>query len=112
MDKPLGRGFSEYCHRHKILLAVYLPHSTHTLQPLGVVMFKPLSTAYSKKLQQRTANYQSLVTVKKSDFFSLFWNARVTSFTKNILSSFKATGVSRSTPTLYSIASTTTALTP
>ena len=40
----LTEEFLEYCHRHKILLAVYPPHSTHTLQPLDVVMLKPLST--------------------------------------------------------------------
>ena len=38
--------FIDYCDKHKILLAIYPPHSTHTLQPLDVVMFKPLSTAY------------------------------------------------------------------
>lgn len=42
--------FLEYCPMHKILLGIYPPHSTHTLQPLHVVMPKPLSTAYSKKL--------------------------------------------------------------
>ncbi|RMZ71416.1 pogo transposable [Pyrenophora seminiperda CCB06] len=85
----------EHCHRHKILLAVYPPHSTHTLQPLDVVMFKLLSTAYLKKLQQSTVKHQGLVSVKKSDFFSLSWDAWVTSFIeKNILNSFKTTAVS------------------
>ena len=90
----LTEEFLEYCHRQKILLAVYPPHSTHTLQPLDVVMFKPLSTAYSKKLGERLFKHQGLVPVKKTDFFELFWDAWVTSFTeKNILSSFKCTGV-------------------
>ena len=31
----------------------YPHHSTHTLQPLGVVVFEPLSTASSKKLETR-----------------------------------------------------------
>jgi hypothetical protein len=39
--------FIEYCDQNRILLMVYPPHSTHTLQPLNVVMFKPLSSAYS-----------------------------------------------------------------
>lgn len=95
----LTEEFLEYCHRHRILLAVYPPHSTHTLQPLDVVMFKPLSTAYSKQLQQRLFKHQGLVPVKKSDFFKLFWDAWVTSFSeKNVLSSFKSTGVSPFNP--------------
>jgi hypothetical protein len=43
-------GFIEYCDDNKILLAIYPPHSTHTLQPLDIGMFKPLSTAYSAAL--------------------------------------------------------------
>ena len=90
----LTEEFLEYCHRHKILLGVYPPHSTHTLQPLDVVMFKPLSTAYSKKLATRLHKHQGLVPVTKADFFSLFWDAWMASFTaKNIFSSFKSTGV-------------------
>jgi hypothetical protein len=38
--------FINYCHDYKILLAVYPPHATYTLQPLNVVMFKPLANAY------------------------------------------------------------------
>jgi hypothetical protein len=95
----LTEEFLEYCHRHKILLAVYPPHSTHTLQPLDVVMFKPLSTAYSKALQQRLFKHRGLVPVKKSDFFKLFWDAWVTSFSeKNVLSSFASTGISPFNP--------------
>jgi hypothetical protein len=44
------RDFFEYCNQNKILLAIYPPHSTHTPQPLGVVMFMPLATAYSSKV--------------------------------------------------------------
>ena len=53
----LTEEFLEYYHRHKILLGIYPPHSTHTLQPLNVVMFKPLSTAYLKKLLTRLYKY-------------------------------------------------------
>ena len=42
--------FIEYCHEHKILLAVLPPHATHTLQLLDVCMFKPLSDAYLTEL--------------------------------------------------------------
>ena len=42
--------FIEYCHEHKILLAVLPPHATHTLQLLDVCMVKPLSDAYLTEL--------------------------------------------------------------
>jgi hypothetical protein len=42
----ISRSFLTYCHQHKILVAIFPPHSTHTLQPADVVLFKPLSTAY------------------------------------------------------------------
>jgi hypothetical protein len=42
--------FIKYCDHNKILLAVYPLHTTHTLQPLNVVMFKPLATAYLNKV--------------------------------------------------------------
>jgi hypothetical protein len=38
--------FIEYCNQNKILLAVYPSYLTHTLQPLDVSLFKPLSAAY------------------------------------------------------------------
>jgi hypothetical protein len=95
----LTEEFLEYCHRHKILVGIYPPHSTHTLQPLDVVMFKPLSTAYSKELGERLFKHKGLVPVKKPDFFLLFWEAWVTSFIEsNILSSFEAVGVSPFNP--------------
>jgi hypothetical protein len=55
-----------------------------------------MSTAYSKKkkLATRLYKHRRLGPVKKANFFSLFWDAWVASFTeKNIFSSFKATGV-------------------
>ena len=64
--------FLEYYYRYKILLGVYLPYSTYTLQLLNIVMFKPLSTAYLKKLGERLFKYKGLVLVKKPNFFLLF----------------------------------------
>ena len=90
----LTMEFLEYCDQHKILLIVLPPHSTHTLQPLDVVMFKPLSSAYSSELTNHLHRSQGLTPVKKGDFFPLFWPAWITSFTsENILKSFEATGV-------------------
>ncbi|KAF1924064.1 uncharacterized protein M421DRAFT_425080 [Didymella exigua CBS 183.55] len=78
-----------------ILLAILPPHSTHTLQLLNKVMFKPLSTAYSKELTTHLHSGQGLSVIKKSDFFHLFWKAWTNTFTPElILRSFKATDIS------------------
>ena len=67
--------FINYCDQNRILLAILPPHSTHTLQPLDVAMFKPLSTAYSAELANHLYRSQSLVPITKGDFFPLFWTA-------------------------------------
>ncbi|KAH4900865.1 hypothetical protein HBI80_150040 [Parastagonospora nodorum] len=73
--------FLKYCNRHRILLMVFPPHSTHTLQPLDVVMFKPLSSSYSNELTQHLHNAQGL-------------RAWSSSFKENtILKAFEATGI-------------------
>ena len=38
-------SFIKYCDRNRILLLVFLPRSTHTLQPLDVALFSPLAQA-------------------------------------------------------------------
>jgi hypothetical protein len=43
--------FIDYCDANRILLMTYPPHSTHSL-PLDVGIFSPLSTAYSKHLEE------------------------------------------------------------
>ena len=89
----------DYCDKNKILLAIYPPHSTHTLQPLDMVMFKPLSTAYSKMLSTHLHRSHGLLPIKKGDFFPLFWDAWTTSFKRStILSSLKATGIAPFNP--------------
>ena len=88
-------GFIQYCDKNKILLAIFPPHSTHTLQPLDVSMFKPLSTAYSNELSAFLERSQGPSPIKKGDFFPLFWKAWESSFKETtILNSFKATGIS------------------
>jgi len=92
--------FLDYCDKNKIIPAILPPHSTHTLQPLDVVMFKPLSTAYSKELTTYLHNGQGLASIKKGDFFHLFWKAWVSTFTQAlILRSFEATGIAPLQPT-------------
>ena len=39
-----------FCDSNQILLAIYPPHSTHTLEPLDVALFGPLGKAYSNEL--------------------------------------------------------------
>jgi hypothetical protein len=68
----LTMDFIDYCDRNRILLAIFPPHSTHTLQPLNVCVFKSLSAAYSNKLTEHLNNSQGLSTVAKRDFFGLF----------------------------------------
>jgi hypothetical protein len=93
-------NFINYCDQNKIILAILPPHSTHTLQPLDKVMFKPLSTAYSKDLTTHLYNGQGLSVIKKSEFFYLFWKAWESTFTQGlILRSFEATGISPLQPT-------------
>jgi hypothetical protein len=90
----LTRKFLQYCLTHKILLCILPPHSTHSLQPLDVVLFGPLSRAYTVKLADYLQRSKGLLPVKKADFFLLFWDAYNTSFTReNVLKSFEATGV-------------------
>ena len=87
--------FIEYCDRNRILLAVYPPHSTHTLQPLDVVMFKPFSSAYSSQVAAFMERCQGLTSMSKRDFYPMFMAAWEASFKKDtILKAFEATGLS------------------
>jgi hypothetical protein len=86
--------FIDYCYQHRILLAVFPPHSTHRLQPLDVVLFGPLAQAYSSELSLHTAMSQGLLSISKGDFIRLFRLAYASAFTRtNIITSFEATGI-------------------
>ncbi|RAQ98855.1 nucleic acid binding [Stemphylium lycopersici] len=86
--------FIKYCDRHRMLLMIFPPHSTHTLQPLDVVMFKPLSQAYSNELTNHLHKAQSLIPIKKGEFFPLFWSTWISPFTESlVLKAFEATGI-------------------
>jgi hypothetical protein len=90
----LTREFIDYCDSKKILLAVFPPHSTHTLQPLDVVVFSPLSNYYSQELNRHLHQSQGLIGVKKGDFFLIFWDAWGNTMRQElVLKSFQATGV-------------------
>lgn len=93
----LTMDFIRYCDDNKILLAIFPPHSTHTLQPLDVVCFKPLSSNYTNELTQHTHRSMGWLPIKKGDFFPLFWKAWVSSFTvATVLRSFEVTEASMS----------------
>jgi hypothetical protein len=71
---------------------VFPPHSTHTLQPLDVVCFKPFSVAYTHQLTRYLYHTQGLVSLKKGDFFLRFWEAWRSSITvKLVHKDFEAT---------------------
>lgn len=91
--------FIKYCDDHKILLAIYPPHLTHTLQPLDIYMFKPLLTAYSAELADFIYRCQGLSSITKRDFYRMFNKAWLALFTeKTILKSFKTCGLSPFNP--------------
>ena len=84
----------EYCQQHRILIAVYPPHSTHRLQPLDVSLFSPMAVYYSQELHQFTQDSQGISKVTKRDFFRLFWQAYPRTFTSdNIASGWSKTGL-------------------
>jgi hypothetical protein len=64
--------FLDWCHKNKILVAVFPPHSTHRLQPLDVSLFSPLAKYYSRKLDYHMAYSQGLVSVSKRHFWRFF----------------------------------------
>jgi hypothetical protein len=76
----LNMNFINWCNKHNILLAIYPPHSTHRLQPLDVSLFSPLSTAYTRQLEQLIQRSQNTTRVTKRDFLALFWTAFTSSF--------------------------------
>jgi hypothetical protein len=87
--------FIDYCNRNRILLAIFSPNSTHRIQPLDVIMFKPLSSGYSLKVSSFIEKCQSFTSMGKQDFYPLFVAAWESSFMETtILRAFEATGLS------------------
>ncbi|KAI7972834.1 hypothetical protein EIK77_000322 [Talaromyces pinophilus] len=86
--------FIEYCNSNRILLAIFPAHATHTLQPLDVAIFSPLSNAYTKQLDDFMKESYGFTRLTKRDFFRLFWASWDETFTKkNINSAFSTTGL-------------------
>jgi hypothetical protein len=57
--------FLGFCDVNRILVAVYPPHSTHTLQPLDVCLFGSLGTAYNRELTVYMNKLQGLTVITK-----------------------------------------------
>jgi hypothetical protein len=86
--------FLEYAVQNRIAVVKFPSHSTHSLQPLDVGIFSPLSTAYTSGLRQRQERSQGLLPVKKADFYSLFKQAWASAASEsNIKAAFEATGI-------------------
>lgn len=86
--------FLEWAQAHKILVAVYPPHSTHRLQPLDVGCFAPLATYYSQLLERQTRLSEGQTRMTKRDFFRCFYPAWQKAFTaETVNSSWCKTGL-------------------
>ncbi|EFQ89769.1 hypothetical protein PTT_13837 [Pyrenophora teres f. teres 0-1] len=86
--------FINYCDNNKILLAIFPPHATHSLQPLDVVLFGPLGANYSRELDRYLQRSQALIGVKKGDFLPIFWPAWSSTMRPDVIKqSFRATGI-------------------
>ena len=86
--------FIDYTDRHRILLVILPPHSTHRLQPLDIGLFSPLATYYTEEIDRLLFEGQGLVRMTKRDFWRLFRPAWEKAFSKkNISSAFEAAGV-------------------
>jgi hypothetical protein len=66
------REFIEFCDANRILLAIFPPHSTHSLQPLDVVLFSPLSRNYTTELNRSLQRSQGITRITKRNFFRIF----------------------------------------
>ena len=90
----LTPDFLAYCDANRILLMVFPPHSTHSLQPLDVAIFSPLSKRYTDELNKSLQRSQGRSRITKRDFYGNFWPAWSSTTTSElILKSFQATGV-------------------
>ena len=87
-------AFLDYAMSNRIVVLVLPPHSTHRLQPLDLGLFGPLSQAYNLQMQQFMLRYQGFVSLSKRDFYGLFQEAWLASFTHaNIESAWEASGI-------------------
>ena len=90
----VNMNFLDWCEQHRILVAIYPPHSTHRLQPLDVGVFAPLAHYYSEGLDSLIRQSEGHTAMSKRDFFAIFWPAFEKAFTeKNMASAWSKTGI-------------------
>ena len=86
--------FIDFCDQNGILLSILFPHFTHRLQPLDVVIFSPLATAYSKQIDAFIQSSCGFGCITKHAFWSLFrdaWKSALIS--SNVYAGFSAIGI-------------------
>jgi hypothetical protein len=89
----VNMAFIQKANTLRILVLILPPHTTHQLQPLDVGLFQPLSTAYSKHLNEFLYGSLGMSKMTKWNFWNVFKNAWNDSFTvKNILHAFDVMG--------------------
>jgi hypothetical protein len=97
----INMAFINKCFDFRIILLVLPPHSTHRLQPLDVVLFNSLNTAYSNELNAFQNKSLGLISMKKRHFLAIFQAAWRTSFTEeNIRHAFEKPGIWPYNPSL------------
>jgi hypothetical protein len=90
----ITRDFINYCDQNRILIYILPPHSTHRLQPLDVVIFKPLSQAYTHELTEYLHSSHGSAGLRKREFLPFFYRAWTSTMTRALIAkSFKATGI-------------------
>jgi hypothetical protein len=86
--------FIDWADRHRIIIMILPPYTTHRLQPLDIGMFQALSTVYLKQVDDLLDKGIGKVSMLKRFFYKMFKAAWDVSFTKeNIQSAFKKPGV-------------------
>jgi hypothetical protein len=90
----VNMAFINFADKHRIIVMILPPYTTHRLQPLDVGLFQPLSTAYSKELDDLMSKSGGLVSMSKRMFSPMFKRAWDKSFTVvNIQHAFQKPGI-------------------
>ena len=86
--------FIKICDKNNIILGILPPHSTHRLQPLDLKIFLPLSTAYSRQIDQIFNKSMGYTRLTKCNFWRVFKHAwQKALIPANIFSAFKVAGI-------------------
>ena len=64
--------FVDWADRHGIILLILPSYTTHKLQPLDVGLFQPLSTIYSKEINNLIDSGAGAISMSKTLFYPIF----------------------------------------